>query len=126
MGDSLKYHASKLLSELKHPPQPTVHWFFSDENSFCQDQMESSQNMHCLALSPQEVRILMKTKLPVHIMVFGVVTCDSDVMHRPSWPQNQHSDLHQVSGEVTADLDREGSWWKALHTARCSYDMPQK
>ena len=32
-------------------------------------------------------------------------------IHLPTWPQIQHMGLHQVPGEDSAALDREGGWW---------------
>ena len=42
--------------------------------------MVNSQNTHWLALSSQDVLILIKSKHPVHTMVFGVVTSNGNVM----------------------------------------------
>ena len=41
-------------------------WFFSNEKNFNQDQMVNLLNNRGLALSPQEVPILIKTKYQVH------------------------------------------------------------
>ena len=65
---------------LKYSLQPNTLWFFSDKKIFCQDQIVNRLNNCCLVLSPQNVLILMKTKNPICIMVFGVVTSDGDVI----------------------------------------------
>ena len=54
--------------------------FFQMRKIFCQVQMLNSQNNCWLALSPQDGLIMMKTKNPVHIMVFGVVTSSGNDM----------------------------------------------
>ena len=79
MKDKRKDPAIKLLKKLKHPLLVNILRFFSDDKNFYQDQMVNSQNNHWLALSPQDVLVLMETKHPVHIMVFRVVTI-GDVM----------------------------------------------
>ena len=53
---------------------------FSDEKNFYSDQMINSQNNRWLYLTPQDLLILMKTKHWVHIIVFGVITSDNDVI----------------------------------------------
>ena len=73
-------HAAKLVNKLKHPSQPNMLWFFSDEKNLCQDLMINSQSYFWLALSPQDVLIAMKTKHIIYVMVFGVVTSDGNVM----------------------------------------------
>ena len=70
-------HAVKLLNTLKHSLQQNMLCFFSDEKRF---QIMNSPNNHWLAVSPQDVLIAMKTTYPVHIMVFGVIASDSDIM----------------------------------------------
>ena len=45
-----------------HKPRGTNILFFSDKKNFCQDHMVNSRNNHWLALSQQNVSILMKTK----------------------------------------------------------------
>ena len=40
----------------------------------------NSQINHWLALSPQDVPIVMKTKHPVHVIELGVVTSDGHIM----------------------------------------------
>jgi hypothetical protein len=36
----------KLLNKLKHPKDPGMLWFFSDEKNCCQDQFHNRQNRH--------------------------------------------------------------------------------
>ena len=67
-----------------------------------EDQITNSQNNHWFALSPQDVPIVMKSKHPVHIKVFGVVTSNDDIM-----PRTQHRGQHQVLGEDSAGLDQD-------------------
>ena len=38
---------AKVLNTLKHPLQPSVLWFFSDEKNFYQDQIMNSQKNRC-------------------------------------------------------------------------------
>lgn len=72
--------SKKLLDKLKHPQEQKLLWFFSDEKNFCQDQAHNKQNNRWLALSPEDVPVVMKTKFPAHIMVLGVVSSDGHVM----------------------------------------------
>ena len=47
---------------------------------FCQDYMLNSKNKHWLALSPHDLLIMIKTKRQIHIMIFAMVTSDSELM----------------------------------------------
>ena len=67
-------------NKLKHSFQPDTLCFFSDEKIFCQDQIVNLQNNCLLALSSQDILILIKTNHPVHIMVFGLVISIGDIM----------------------------------------------
>jgi hypothetical protein len=62
----------KLLNKLKHPKDPGMFWFFSDEKNFCQDQFHNRQNRRWVAMCPKDV--------PATVMVFGVVSSEGDVM----------------------------------------------
>ena len=73
----------KLLNKLKHPKDPDMLWFFSDEKNFCQDQMHNRQNHRWVAMCPKDVPRVMKTKFPATVMVFGVVSSEGDVMPPP-------------------------------------------
>ena len=63
----------------------------------------------------------MKTKCLVHIKIFMVVTCNSDVM-LPfiflTWLQTQY----QVSGS-SATQDQKGGYWKTLYKATELYNI---
>ena len=48
-------------------------WFFSDEKNFCQDQKVNKQNNRWIATFTSHEIIVMKTKFPATVMVFGVV-----------------------------------------------------
>ena len=45
----------KLLNKLKHPKDPGMLWFFSDEKNFCQDQLYNRQNHRWVAMCPKDV-----------------------------------------------------------------------
>lgn len=70
----------KLLNKLKHPKNPNMLWFFSDEKNFCQDQAQNSQNNRWLAICSKDVPKVMKTKYPATVMVLGVVSSEGHVM----------------------------------------------
>ena len=70
----------KLLNKLKHPKEPNMIWFFSDEKNFCQDQAHNKQNNRWIATCPKDVPKVMKSKFPATVMVFGVVSNEGDVM----------------------------------------------
>ena len=53
--------------------------FCSDDKNFHQDQMVNSKNNNWLALFLHEVPIVMKTKHPIHIMLFRVITSNGDL-----------------------------------------------
>ena len=59
----------------------------------------------------------MKTKHPVHIRVFGVVTCDLNVVPQIIFPQglrlNREAYIAPKGGRV--GLDQESSYWQTLH-----------
>ena len=65
-------------------------------NFFFPDQMVNSKNNSWLALIPQNIPILMKTKNPVYVMVFGVVISDGDVMTSFIF---SHGCIYQLLGE---------------------------
>lgn len=72
--------AKRLLIKVKHPVGPQTMWFFSDEKNFCQDQKHNSQNNRWLAYSQKDIPRVMQTKFPQHVMVFGCVSSEGDVM----------------------------------------------
>ena len=61
-------------------------WFFSYEKNFFHDQMVNIQNNRLLALFSQDERIVVKTKHSVHIMLFGMVNSNSNVMPQFIFP----------------------------------------
>jgi hypothetical protein len=84
---------TKLLNMLKHPKEPGMLWFFSDEKNFCQDQIHNSQNHRWIAKSPHpmkknakrklartDIPRVHKTKFPATVMILGVVSSEGDVM----------------------------------------------
>ena len=50
MKNKRKKCTANLWNLLKHPLQPKILWFFSDEKNFCRDQMVNPPNNHCLPL----------------------------------------------------------------------------
>ena len=72
--------AKRLLNKLKHPEEPGMLWFFSDEKIFVQDQKVNRKNDRWLCQSPDEVPTVMHTKFPASVMVLGVVSSEGDVM----------------------------------------------
>ena len=72
--------AKKLLTKIKHPKTQNPLIFFSDEKNFCQEQKLNKQNDRWLARSPFLVPKIMRAKYPSHVMVFGVVSNEGDVM----------------------------------------------
>ena len=56
--------AKRLLNKVKHPENPDMLWFYSDENNFDQDQKINRRNDSCLCGDPSDVP---------HVMVLGVV-----------------------------------------------------
>ena len=57
--------------------------------------------------------MLIKTKHPIHSMVFGVVTGNGDVMLSFIFPHDLRLKL-MLEGGSTA-LDQDGCCWKTLH-----------
>ena len=70
----------KAFKQIQVSPLTKHASFFSDVKNFCQDQMMNTQNNHWFALSLQDALIMMKSKHPIHIMMFKVVTSNGDVM----------------------------------------------
>ena len=73
-------NSTKLLNKLKHPKESNMLWFFSDEKNFCQDQAHNRQNHRWIAMCPDDVPRVMKTKFSNTVMVFGVISSNRDVM----------------------------------------------
>lgn len=72
--------SKRLLNRLKHPKEPEMLWFFSDEKNFCQDQKFNRQNNRWIAMRQKDVPKIMKTKFPATVMVFGVISSEGHVM----------------------------------------------
>ena len=70
----------RFLNKLKHPEDPGMIWFFSEEKNFVQDQKVNRKNNRWLCKGPDEVRTTMHTKFPASVMVLGVVSNEGDVM----------------------------------------------
>ena len=62
-GDRRLLNSTKLLNKLKHPKESNMLWFFSDEKNFCQNQAHNRQNHRWIAMCPNDVPRVMKTKL---------------------------------------------------------------
>ena len=73
-------NSTKLLNKLKHLKESNMLWFFSDEKNFCQDQAHNRQNHRWIAMCPNDVPRVIKTKFPNTVMVFGVISSDGDMM----------------------------------------------
>lgn len=72
--------SKRLLNMLKHPKEPEMVWFFSEEKNFCQDQKFHRRNNRWIAMRPKDVPKITKTKLPATVMVFGVILSKGDAM----------------------------------------------
>ena len=77
--DHLK-KARKLLNKLKRSQEPGTLGFFSEENNFCQDQLQNAQNSKWLAFSPPEVPRVTKTRFHQIVMVFSFMSSKGDIM----------------------------------------------
>ena len=73
-------NSTKLLNKLKHPKESNMLWFFSDEKNFSQDQAHNRQNHQWIAMWPNDVPRVIKTKFPNVVMIFGVISSDRDVI----------------------------------------------
>ena len=73
-------NSTKLLNKLKRPKESNMLWFFSNEKNFYQDQAHNRQNHRWIAMCPNDVPRVMKTKFPNTVIVFGVISSDGDVM----------------------------------------------
>ena len=99
MKDKRKDCTEKLFNKPKHPLKLNMLCFFSGEKNFGQDDMVNLQNHHWFALFLQEVLIGMKTKHPIHIMIFWVVTL---YLHSSS-----HVDSNSSSGPTSSTWRRK-------------------
>ena len=71
---------SKLLNILKHPKEPDKIWYFSDKKTLCQQPKDYKRNIRWLARSLFKVPRVQEVKFLAHIMVFGVVSSQGNVM----------------------------------------------
>ena len=85
--------------------------------------MVKSQNNQWLVLPFQDVLILVKTQCTSYIILFGVVTSNSDVMPLFMFPRDltQHGGLHQVPGGGSNALDWED--WPLEDSTSINKDM---
>ena len=110
MKDKRKDQAAKLFNKFKHPLQLNILCISSDKKNFCQDLMVNKQNTCCLPLFSQNVPIVMKTKHPVHLIVFEVVTGDGNAMPNLStYPQTWPREVNKEPGGGSVILDQEDS-----------------
>jgi hypothetical protein len=79
--------AMKLLARIKHPIVPNPLIFFSEEESFTQDQKVNHRNNRWLCSDPTEVPIVMVTKFPANVMVLSVVSNEGNVMPPHIFPK---------------------------------------
>lgn len=99
--------AKRLLNKLKHPEEPGLIWFFSDEKNFVQDQKVNRRNDRWLCKGPDEVSTVMHTKFPASVMVLGVVSSEGDVMPPHFFSQG----LRVNAAAYTEVLDRVVKPW---------------
>lgn len=71
----------------------------SFKNFFCQDQKINNQNNRWLAQCPSEVPVVMQTKFPTHVVVFGVISLVGDLMPPHIFPQGL-----RVNSDVYIDV----------------------
>ena len=76
-------------------------------------------------LSPQDVPIVMKTKYPVHIIVFGMITIDGDFISSFIFPQSLRL-KREVEASFLKEIDREGCYWKTVCLATGFFAMSHK
>ena len=101
--DKRLLNSTKLLNKLKDLKESNMLWFFSDEKNFCQDQVHNTQNHQWIAMCPNDVPRVKKTKFPNTIMFFGVISSDGDVM-----PLHI---LRQVLGLILRSTGRSWRLW---------------
>ena len=94
--------SKKLLCEIKHPEEPKMLWFFSDEKNFDQDQKVNRRNDRWLCQDPEDVPHVMHTKFPATVMVLSVVSNQGDVM-----PPHFFKKGHRVNAEEYVKVLRD-------------------
>ena len=69
-----------MLAKLKNPKERKPLIYFTDEKNFQQDQKVKWKNNRWLCENADEVPIVMKTKYPGTVKVFGVVSNEGNIM----------------------------------------------
>ena len=115
MKDKRKNRATKLLSKHKYQLRPKLLCFLSDEENFRIRWWTHRTTIGLFCLSPQDVVMVMKTKYSVHIMVFGVVTSDSDVMLTFIFP---HGLRHNTKAYIKCLEEVQLPWIDSVATGR--------
>ena len=86
-------HANKLINRLKHPLEPDLLWFFSNEKNFCQDQKNCPIQNHAQSHAD-------KISSDKH----GVTSNEGDVMLSHFFPEalklNTNGYIHVLSEVV--------------------------
>ena len=78
-------NSTKLINKLKQPKESNMLWLFSDEKNFCQDQAHNRQNHRWIAMCPNNVPRVMKTKFPNTVMIFGVMPPQLPWIKQVAW-----------------------------------------
>ena len=91
--------SKRLLNKLKHPEEPNMLWFFSNEKNFDLDQKVNRRNDRWLCSDPQEVPTAMHTKFPSNVMVLGVISNERHVM-----PPHFFEQGHRVNAAAYIDI----------------------
>ena len=107
-------------------------WFFSDEMNFCQDQAHNRQNHQWIAMCPNNVPRVMKTKFPNMVMIFGVISSNKEVMPPHIFEMGLRVDIEiylQVMETVMLLCIKQVAWhrpwiWQQdsalCHVSKCS------
>ena len=70
----------KPFEQTQASPALNMFWFFSDRKNLSGSDERLTEELLACLVPTQDIPIMMKPKHPVHIMVFGVVTSNADVM----------------------------------------------
>ena len=84
------------------------------------DPSYESQNHRWIATNNRDVPRVMKTKFPVTVMVYGVVSSESYIMppsHLRSWLERQHQNVPGCAEECGDPLMQLGGSWLTLGVA---------
>lgn len=90
--ESQKTSAKRLLSKMKHPGEPGMLSFSSDEYNFAWDQKVNRRNGRWLRQTTEYVPTAMCTKFSVFLKVLGVMGIESDVMAPYFFSQGPRND----------------------------------